>query len=352
MQMSPVQSANVHGNPTEISEKAVEQTSSASWQRQLADAVRSPQKLLQRLGFFDDNRVTDLTVETDFPLLVPNSFIARMEPRNPSDPLLLQVLPTQQETIPAKGFSSDPVDDRNARKAPGLLQKYQGRALLITTGTCAVHCRYCFRREYPYQSDPRRMDDWLPALEQIAADKTLSEVILSGGDPLVLNDDRLSKLVKQIDRIPHIERIRIHSRLPIVLPARVTDNLLTLLTSVRSRVVMVVHSNHGNEVVGDCADSLQRLVRSGIPVLNQAVLLKRVNDSVAALEALCRNLINIGVIPYYLHQLDRVQGAAHFEVPTERGLQLTNELAKRLPGYAVPRYVQEIPGALGKTPVI
>ena len=274
-----------------------------------------------------------------------------MVPHDANDPLLRQVLTDPREALTADGFTADPVADEAARSAPGVLQKYHGRALLVTTGTCAVHCRYCFRREYPYQNEPRRLEDWQTALKQMEADTSVSEVILSGGDPLVLSDQRLAKLCAMIEAIPHIERIRIHTRLPIVLPSRVTDSLLQLLANLRSQVVMVVHANHGNEIADDCVEALQRLVRSGLPVLNQAVLLRNVNDSVAALELLCRRLINIGVMPYYLHQLDRVHGAAHFEVPEARGCELIKLLAAKLPGYAVPRYVREMPGRTGKTPI-
>lgn len=222
---------------------------------------------------------------------------------------------------------------------------------MITAGACAVHCRYCFRREYPYQEEPHRLADWQPALDEISADSTVTEVILSGGDPLMLSDDRLTTLCRQIAEIPHVERLRLHTRLPIVLPARVTSQLLELLTSLQCQAVMVVHANHGNEIVADCRRALRAIVRAGIPVLNQAVLLRDINDNIEALENLCRSLVNIGVMPYYLHQLDRIQGAAHFEVDPSLGKRLLKELAARLPGYAVPKFVQEIPGEPSKTPL-
>ncbi len=325
-----------------------------SWQRQLAEAIRSPAELLAALGLIDQQDTPFGTADQvidQFPMLVPASFLKRMQPADPRDPLLLQVLPTTAERQLTAGFVADPVADEAARKAPGLLQKYHGRALMITTGACAVHCRYCFRREYPYQDEPRRLADWQPALDEIAADQTVTEVILSGGDPLILNDDRLTALCQQIAEIPHVDRIRLHTRLPIVLPARVTPQLLELLTSLRCQTVMVVHANHGNEIAGDCRDALQAIVRAGIPVLNQAVLLRHINDHVDALETLCRRLVNIGVMPYYLHQLDRVQGAAHFEADRAQGIQLLQELATRLPGYAVPKFVKEIPGEPSKTPL-
>ncbi|MEZ6132021.1 MAG: EF-P beta-lysylation protein EpmB [Planctomycetaceae bacterium] len=324
-----------------------------SWQRQLANAIRSSTELLAALGLPVPNPPASGTPQestaTGFPTLVPISFLNRMEFGNADDPLLKQVLPTSAENLSVAGFVSDPVNDEAARIAPGLLQKYAGRVLLIATGACAVHCRYCFRRDYPYQQEPRTAEDWQPAINRIANDHSITEVILSGGDPLILNDDRLSSLCRQLDAISNIERLRLHTRLPIVLPDRVTSSLLNLLTSLRSQTIVVVHSNHGNEIAGDCEDALKRLVRSGIPVLNQTVLLHGINDSVEALETLSRRLVNAGVIPYYLHHLDRVQGAAHFESDRDLGIRLLQELRKRLPGYAVPQFVEEIPGEPGKT---
>ena len=330
--------------------EAPDSATPAAWQRQLADALRTPQQLLSRLEIPHQSDAKTL-VDSEFRMLVPESFVRRMKRGDPQDPLLRQVLPAVEETRVLPGFTSDPVDDQSARQAPGLLQKYAGRALLVTTGACAVHCRYCFRREYPYHEEPRRLDDWNDALQQIESDITVNEVILSGGDPLMLNDDRLTALCERIDAISHVRRLRVHTRLPIVLPARVTTELLNLLRSLSSQPVMVVHANHPNEVAADCESALREFVQAGIPTLNQAVLLKGVNDTVDALQQLCNRLVNVGVMPYYLHQLDRVNGAAHFEVSPATGKSLVHELAARLPGYAVPRYVQEVPGALGKTPL-
>lgn len=320
-----------------------------TWQRQLAEAYRRPEELLEALRLPVPSDVAD---SAKFPLLVPRSFVARMKPADPHDPLLRQVLPTTEETRGAAGFQVDPVGDQSARTAPGLLHKYPGRALLIVAGACAVHCRYCFRREYPYHEEPRRLEDWEPALAALRSDPTISEVILSGGDPLMLTDVRLAELIGRLDQIEHLERLRIHTRLPIVLPARITDSLLQLLHRVRMQSIVVVHANHGNEIAGDCEAGLRGLVRSGLPVLNQAVLLRGINDSVAAIESLCRRLINVGVLPYYLHQLDRVVGAAHFESDPAVGRNIVAELRRRLPGYAVPVFVREIAGELSKTPVV
>lgn len=319
------------------------------WNRSLAKAVRDPVELLRLLDLTHLSHRFSHQAAIEFPLLVPHSFVRRMERGNPADPLLRQVLPLDDELLPAPGFVADAVSDASFRTAPGLLHKYQGRALMIAAGSCAVNCRYCFRRHYPYGDEPRRLDDWEPALEQLRRDTSVSELLLSGGDPLMLTDHRLAELIERLESIPHLKRLRVHTRLPIVLPDRVTETLRSLLTGNRLTSIVVVHSNHASELVADCAEALRQLVRSGITVLNQAVLLKGVNDSVDALADLSESLINLGVMPYYLHQLDRVVGTAHFEVDPQTGRQLVSQLRARLPGYAVPRYVQEIPGEAHKT---
>lgn len=323
----------------------------SNWHQSLASAIRDPAVLLDRLGLGD--RLCDAAhrAAADFPLLVPESFLRRMRHGDPSDPLLRQVLPVEAEVETVPGFTSDAVDDGSSRIAPGLLHKYTGRALLIATGSCAVHCRYCFRRHYPYGDEPRRLADWQPAIDALTADPSITEVLLSGGDPLMLTDQRLSDLILQLESVPHLQRLRLHTRLPIVLPDRVTSVLLDRLLAGRLTPIVVVHANHAAEVVADCADSLRRLVRSGLTVLNQAVLLRGVNDSVDAQCDLAESLINLGVVPYYLSQLDRVSGAAHFEVPVERGRQIIADVRTRLPGYAVAQYVQEVPGESHKLPI-
>jgi EF-P beta-lysylation protein EpmB len=279
-----------------------------------------------------------------FPVFAPWPYIARMTKGDPNDPLLRQVLPLPDETAEQPGFASDPVGDAAAIQAPGLLQKYHSRALLIATGACAIHCRYCFRREYPYSEAPKSPEDWQPAIDRLAADPTIDEAILSGGDPLTLVDEQLAELTRRLARVPHLQRLRIHTRLPIVIPQRVTSDLIAWLRDSRLAAVMVVHANHPNEIDEPTAAALARLVEGGIPVLNQSVLLSGVNDNAAALIDLSRRLVNLRVMPYYLHQLDRVRGAAHFEVPISRGLELIAAMRRELPGYAVPRYVQEIAG--------
>jgi EF-P beta-lysylation protein EpmB len=334
----------------------------------------------------------------DFPLFVPRSYLSRMRPGDPTDPLLRQVLPLALETgssetseshnvtnpgsdpvgavppgeMPQKvtswpkseqseapgtdrippvidGGLMDPVGDLDAQRLPGLLQKYAGRVLLVTTGACAVHCRYCFRRHYPYDTAPKTLAAWQPALDEIAGDESISEVILSGGDPLTLRDSLLASLAERLAEIPHLRRLRVHTRLPLMIPERINDELLEWLRGTRLSPVMVIHANHANELTGDAADAVQRIVAAGIPTLNQTVLLRGINDDVETLAALSERLLDLGGLPYYLHQLDRVAGALHFEVPIERGLELIAALRARLPGYAVPRYVQERAGEASKT---
>ena len=320
------------------------------WHRDLAQSIRNPQTLLDRLGLDHSLLPAARDAGSLFPVMVPESFLARMRPGDPHDPLLKQVLPVAAE-LESTVDTVDAVGDLQARLVPGLIQKYQGRALLIATGSCAVHCRYRFRRHYPYQDEPRRLDEWDTAIERLARDQSIDEVILSGGDPLMLSDIRLDQLIRRLETIPHLKRIRIHTRLPIVLPSRVTRQLCQRLRDGRLTPLVVVHANHPSEVVDDCAQALAQLVQSGLTVLNQSVLLAGINDDSQTLANLCTRLVNLGVIPYYLHQLDKVAGTLHFEVPETVGRELVRELATQLPGYAVPRYVQEVPGADGKVPL-
>ncbi len=327
---------------------ALSEVQFGSWQQALANAIRNPDALIDELGLPEQLRLPARSAASLFPLFVTRSFLARMRCGDPLDPLLLQVLPLGIESETVAGFAFDPLDEAKAHVVPGLLQKYAGRALMISSGVCAVHCRYCFRRNFPYESEPRRLADWEPAFDHLKKDPSIREIILSGGDPLMHSDARLTELIGRLDEFPHLARLRIHSRLPIVLPNRVTTALVRLLRGIRMTPIIVVHANHPNELVADCADALRNLVRGGLTVLNQAVLLRRVNDSLDALAGLCERLVDLGVIPYYLHQLDRVAGAAHFEVPVSRGAELVEMLRRRLPGYAVPRYVREVSGELHK----
>ena len=321
------------------------------WQQALREAVRDPRELLDLLGL--DRLVPRLSDEAaaQFPLRVPRGFVARMRRGDPNDPLLRQVLPLDDEMRPMPGFALDAVGDGAAKTAPGVIQKYRGRALLVATGSCAIHCRYCFRRHFPYAEETAARDGWREAVDLIRQDASIEEVLLSGGDPLSLSNGKLAELTGALADIPHLRRLRIHSRLPIVVPERVDDGLMGWLTALPWPVTLVVHANHANEFDGTVDAALGRLRAAGVHLLNQAVLLRGVNDSVDALGALSERGFAAGVLPYYLHQLDRVAGVAHFEVDDAHARALHAGLAARLSGYLVPRLVREIPGDTGKRPL-
>ena len=321
------------------------------WQRELARAIRDPAELLQELELDPALLPAARAAAKSFPLRAPLGFVARMRKGDPDDPLLRQVLPLAAELEPASGFAPDPVGDWAAQAAPGVLHKYQGRALLMVTGACAVHCRYCFRREFPYAEVHSSADPWQPALNYLAGDASIREVILSGGDPLALSDRRLGALLTGLDRIPHLKRLRIHSRLPVVLPERVDEGLLNLLAQTRLSSVLVIHANHPREMDDSVRAALTQLATAGVTLLNQSVLLRGVNDAAATLVELSEALFAARVMPYYLHLLDRVRGAAHFEVKEAKASAIIKKLRQQLPGYLVPRLVREQPGRLAKTPV-
>jgi EF-P beta-lysylation protein EpmB len=321
------------------------------WQRALANAIRDPAELRDALGL-DRGEVSDPCAGNgEFALRVPRSYLARMRAGDPEDPLLAQVWPSARERVEVDGYGTDPVGDRDAMVEPGVVHKYAGRALLVATGACGIHCRYCFRRAFPYaEANPRR-DQWRAALAYIGADPGIEEVILSGGDPLSLPDHALGELAERIAAIPHVSTLRIHTRLPVVVPERVDEALCEWLGHGRLQKVVVLHANHANEIDDAVAAAAQRLRASTTAVLNQAVLLAGVNETAAAQSTLARNLFRVGVLPYYLHLLDPVRGAAHYEVPLEKARQIGADLAATLPGYLVPRLVREEPGRPGKTPI-
>ena len=323
----------------------------ARWQRLWREAVRDPRELLALLGLDAAAAGLSEAAAAQFPLRVPRGFVARMRHGDLHDPLLRQVLPVDAEERIVPGFSLDAVGDGAARKAEGVIQKYRGRALLVATGSCAVNCRYCFRRHFPYDEETAARDGWSGAVAAIAADPGIDEVILSGGDPLSLATPKLAELTARLAAIPHIRRLRIHSRLPIVLPERVDEPLLQWLAALPWPLAFVVHANHANEFDPAVDAALARLRGAGVQLLNQAVLLRGVNDSVEALADLSERSFAAGVLPYYLHQLDRVQGVAHFEVSDERARALHAALAARLSGYLVPRLVREVQGDTGKRPL-
>lgn len=319
-----------------------------TWQQQLAGAVRDVGELLALLDL-PATALPELRPATAaFPLRVPRSFVARMKKGDPADPLLQQVLPAAAELLDFEGYVSDPVGDMPATAGSGVVHKYAGRALIIATGACAVHCRYCFRRHYPYQQNSAGADRWRTVIDYLGHHPEVDEVILSGGDPLALGDESLAAFVNLLSRLPHLRRLRIHTRLPIVMPARVSDPLLAWLGKSRLPVIVVLHANHPNEIDDEVGAAALRLKHAGATLLNQSVLLRGINDDAAVLATLSERLFAIGVLPYYLHLLDRVHGAAHFDVEESRARLLHLSLQQALPGYLVPRLVRELPGALAK----
>ena len=322
------------------------------WQAALAQAYRNPEDLLFALKLTADQIPGGISTDSDFPLRVPKSYVNRMEPGNPDDPLLLQVLSRQLEQTDQPGFQLDPVGDGSATASPGLLHKYQGRVLLITTGACPVHCRYCFRRHYPYSDSRPENGDWSKAINYIAANPSIHEVILSGGDPLSLSNERLQAISDELTKISHIRRLRIHTRMPIVLPERVDTDFIKWLGSLPWQTIVVTHCNHANEINDQVSNALSKLKATGATLLNQAVLLKGINDNVTALVNLSEALFETGTQPYYLHLLDRVAGAAHFEVKESTALGLMDEVQRHLPGYLVPKLVREVAGKLHKIQIL
>ncbi|MDE2051939.1 MAG: EF-P beta-lysylation protein EpmB [Gammaproteobacteria bacterium] len=319
-----------------------------TWQQELAEAITSVDELAAALDLRPADFAGAHEAGRRFRLRVPRSFVARMRPGDIEDPLLRQVLPVAAELAEEAEYVADPVGERSALRAPSLLQKYRGRALLITTPTCAVHCRYCFRREFPYAQQSGDAPRWSEALAAIAADPSLEEIILSGGDPLSLSNARLENLTRALAAIPHVRRIRVHTRQPVVLPSRVDEGLLQWLRTSTRPIVFVLHVNHPNELDAQLAAACAKLRATGITLLNQSVLLAGINDDVAVLSQLSLRLFDAGVLPYYLHALDPVRGAAHFAIADERAQALAGELAAQLPGYLVPRLVREVPGAPAK----
>ncbi len=320
------------------------------WQRELADAVGDPSELLRLLELVPDQLPGVRLDRADFPLRVPRHYVGLMRRGDPADPLLAQVLPREIEQRTTAGYLADPVGDLAASRDHGVLHKYNGRALLVTTGACAVHCRYCFRRHFPY-AELSALGQWQQALETLQGMPDVREVILSGGDPLSLSDSRLEQLVDGLRAVPHLRRLRVHTRLPVVLPNRVTERLVATLAGTRLTPVCVIHANHPNEISPELGDAMRRLKEAGVTLLNQSVFLKFINDDADTLVNLSESLFGIGVLPYYLHLLDPVAGAAHFDVPQAHVAPIYRELRARLPGYLVPRIVRETAGEPFKVPI-
>lgn len=337
-------------NPDLCAERPAPKTNT-HWQALLAEAIRDPAELLELLGLPASLLPGARAAAEGFGLRVPRGFAALMHPGDPHDPLLRQVLPLTEELAPQPGFLADPLKEQTPQGYPGLLDKYQGRSLLVTTGACAIHCRYCFRRHFPYAhqgADSR--DDWQGLREHLSITGQ-SELILSGGDPLALGNQRLLALVRQLAQVPNLKRLRLHSRFPVVLPQRIDQGLLEAFAGFPGQRILVIHSNHPRELSPEVATAMASLSSDGWRLYNQSVLLRAVNDDAGILAELSERLFEIGIQPYYLHLLDPVLGAAHFKVPKEEARQLHQALAARLPGYLLPRLVEEIPGQPCKTQV-
>lgn len=320
------------------------------WQKELAQSFTNPIALFEYLQLNDEKLIQDAKARRLFPMRVPRPFANKITPGNRLDPLLLQVMPLAEEFVMTPNFVADPLQEHNTA-AKGLLHKYQSRVLLIVKGGCAVNCRYCFRRHFPYQDNALRKADWEPTLQYIADSPEVDEVILSGGDPLMANDKFLAWLGEQISKIQHIKRLRIHTRLPVVIPQRINTEFLTWFGALPMQKIMVLHINHANELDDEIKQRCEQLRAAGITLLNQAVLLKGINDTVDNQVALNEKLFDCGIMPYYLHLLDKVQGAGHFLVEDNEAVELMKAVIRRLPGFLVPKLVREVGGQPGKTPV-
>jgi EF-P beta-lysylation protein EpmB len=321
-----------------------------SWQKELANVVTDPKILLEMLNLTPQAYQDHFTARQLFPVRVPRPFISRMKPGNINDPLLMQVMPLNKEFALSPGYVVDPLAEHDT-VAEGLLHKYKHRVLLIVKAGCAINCRYCFRRHFPYADNSPNKLRWQSALDYIAQHNEITEVIFSGGDPLMANDEHLAWLVGQIESIKHVKRIRIHSRLPVVIPQRITPALVSLLANTRLKATIVFHINHPNEIDDAFSAALEPLRTARIPLFNQSVLLRGINDNANTLALLSEQLFDSGIVPYYLHLFDPVQGAAHFDVVEADAVAIMQDLMAILPGFLMPRLVREIAGQLSKTPI-
>ena len=321
-----------------------------SWQKDLRQVITDPKELLTLLNINADEYSQHFKARKLFPVRVPLPFIKRIKKGDINDPLLQQVMPLSSEFVITDGFVTDPLQEHDTA-VEGLLHKYKNRVLMIVKSGCAINCRYCFRRHFPYQENSPNKQRWQQALQYIAEHEEITEVIFSGGDPLMASDEHLAWLVKQIEAIAHIKRLRIHTRLPVVIPNRITHDLVSLLSKNRLKVTMVLHINHGNEIDSDFDRALEPLRAARIPLFNQSVLLKGVNDSAETLIALSEKMFDIGIMPYYLHLLDAVQGAAHFDVTEQEAIKIVKKMLATLPGFLMPKLVREIAGEANKTPI-
>ena len=320
-----------------------------NWQTQLSEAITSVDELLSILKL--ESLRDDIYVPKHFELRVPRAFVAKMRVGDKNDPLLKQVLPDKREQIKVTGYVADPLSENTQNPVKGLLHKYQSRVLLTITGACAIHCRYCFRQHFDYSANMPTADAKENIINYISAHPEINEVILSGGDPLNVTNRRLFAWLETLESIPQLTTIRLHTRLPLVIPTRLETALLERLSESRCHIVMVIHCNHANEIDALTAEYLQRARAAGITLLNQAVLLKGINDTVVTQTNLSQRLFATGVLPYYLHVLDKVAGAAHFDNDEQSAIELYWSLLAALPGYLVPKLVKELPNRRFKVPI-
>lgn len=338
----PLQSLPTHEISTELEAQP-------RWQQELSALVRDPAELLQLLELPEALLPAAQAADQLFPLRVPRPFLSRIKKGDLTDPLLQQVLPIGAESTISEGYSPDPLAEQSSNPQRGLVHKYHGRVLLVVSPSCAINCRYCFRRHFPYADNNPSRSQWQDTFDYISSDTTINEVIYSGGDPLAAPDRQLQWLTERLAEIPHVKRLRVHTRLPVVIPQRITDDTLTWLTQSGLQSVMVLHINHANEIDDAVRSSITKLREAGVTLLNQSVLLKGVNDQIETLTHLSEALFAEGVLPYYLHLLDKVQGAAHFDLTEARGVELHQQMQHRLPGFLVPKLTREEPGAESKT---
>lgn len=331
-----------------IIQQKVEQPNKEAWIFDLANVVTDIKTLYRCLDLDPDTiSLSMLQAKKQFPLRVPLAFINRMKKGDSHDPLLLQVLCDDNEMLQVAGYSDDPLQEQN-NAIPGLLHKYHNRALLITKTACAINCRYCFRRHFPYHENQSSKKNLNIALNYIATHPELDEIILSGGDPLMAKDNEIAFLISELEKIPHIKRLRIHTRLAVVIPSRITQQLSRLFTQSRLQIIVVTHINHPNEIDNEVTRAVWQLKQSNVLVLNQSVMLKNINDNVEVLAQLSNKLFDSGILPYYIHLLDKVQGAAHFFVDDKTAKQLMKQLAEKVSGYLVPKLAREIGGEKSK----
>ena len=324
----------------------------SDWKAELSNCISSIDELLNQLGLKAEDLNATEQAASQFPIKVPQPFVKLMEYGNPKDPLLKQVLPITSELQVNSNFSTDPVGESSFNPVPGIVHKYRNRVLMIISPNCAINCRYCFRRHFPYEDNRQSKQQWLKALDYLKTKPEINEVIYSGGDPLAANDNFLSWLTGEIESIKHIKRLRIHTRLPVVIPSRIDDPLLNWLSNTRLKTTVVLHINHANEIDIALSQGVDRLKQAGILVLNQSVLLKGINDNSHQLICLSEKLFDAGIMPYYLHMLDPVQGASHFDVPEAQAVEIFNQIQSELPGFLVPKLVQERAGETSKSLIL